>query len=305
MDLESVAVELYGLDPADFTPTRTERERQAKAGGDRELAAQIRQLRKPTVTAWVCNLLARERPDSLAPLRDLGEHLREAQQALQGDELRALGRQRQQLVHALVREARQLASARGQKVTETVVRELEQTLEATLADPTVADTVVAGRLTTAVQHAGFGAGGVLAGPARTATRAEPPLAPVRRIGSARSATAARAAPGETAEEVAERKRATAKANAERDVADAEVAVAEATRACAEVSTAADAVDQRQRALTERIAELTEELATAEEQLPVLRREARRAGRERDKAEQVVHRAERMLGKAQAALDDLA
>lgn len=295
MDLESVADELYACAPGDFTPTRTEREKQAKAAGDRELAAAIRGLRKPTLTAWVCNLLARERPDSLAPLKELGEHLRAAQQALQGDELRALGRQRQQLVHALVTEARQVAAGHGQKLTESVVRELEQTLEATLADPTVADTVAAGQLTTAVQHAGFGTGGVLAGPARSAARREPP---------ARRSTAVRATSGETPDEVALRRRANARSNAERDVLDAEQALSTAESSLDTASDASAEVERAQTTLTERIATLEAELTAAEENLPAVRRQARQAERDRDKAEQVRNRAQRMLTKAQAALADL-
>lgn len=298
VNIESVADELYALEPAEFTPTRTEREKQAKAAGDKDLAAQIHQLRKPTVTAWLCNLLARERPDSLAPLGDLFEQLREAQQALQGDELRALARQRQRLVYALVTEARQLGQAHGQKVTETVARELEQTLEATLADATVADTVLAGRLTTAVQHAGFGAGGVLAGSARGAAGREAPPAPVRRIAPARPKK------DEPPGDAAERRRAAARANAERDVADAEAAQAEADRVFQEAADAADDVELRQSRLSQRIAELEEELAAAGEQLPELRREVRQAGRDRDKAEQARQRAQRMVTKAIAALDNL-
>lgn len=299
VDLDAVADELYALEPGEFTAARTDREKAAKAAGDKELAKQIHQLRKPTGTAWLSNLLARESPDSLAPLKKLGEQLREAQETLQGDELRALSRQRQRLVYALVTEARHLAQSRGQKVTETVARELEQTLEATLADPTVADTVVAGRLATAVQHAGFGAGGVLSGPARQAASREPLTAPVRRI------TPSKPAPGQTPEDVAERKRATARANAERDVADAEEALAQADRAFQQASVATDDVERRQSELTERIVALEEELAAAEEQLPTIRREARQAERERDKAEQVRNRAERMMAKAQANLDELA
>lgn len=297
MDIDGVADELYALDPGEFTAARTEREKQAKAEGDKELAKAIHQLRKPTVTAWLANLLARERPDSLAPLKELGAHLREAQQALQGDELRELGRQRQRLVYALVTEARQLAAARGQKVAEGVVRELEQTLEATLADPAVADTVVAGRLTTAVQHAGFGPGGVLAGPARSGPTKERSLAPVRRLPT-------RAPKDESDEDAAERKAATARANAERDVADAESALGEARQALTEASETADDVERDQAALSERITALEEELAAAEEQLPALRKQYRAAGRERDKADVAHQRAERMLAKAQATLADL-
>lgn len=123
-------------------------------------------MRKPTVTAWLSNLLARERPDSLRPLAELGAQLQAAQQRLQGSELRELSKQRGRVVYALAREARELAGQHGLRVSEQVARELEQTLEATLADPTIADTVLAGRLTAAVQHAGFGTGGVVSRAAR-------------------------------------------------------------------------------------------------------------------------------------------
>lgn len=314
--LDAAADELYALEPGEFTAARTELEKQARSAGDKDLAKQIRQLRKPTVTAWVSNLLAHERPDSLVPLRELGDQLREAQQTLQGDELRQLSRQRQRLVHALVQEARGLAAERGQRVTEPVARELEQTLEATLADPTVADTVLAGRLTTAVLHAGFGVGGVVAGAARTAGTREPP-APARpapgnakATSKTRSRARSRATSSESAAdeaapaEATERKRAAARTNAERDVEDAERAAQEAGDTAQAAADAVSDVERRQAELTERIAELQHALAAAEEELPVLRRQARLTARERAKAEQARQRVERMRTRARDALEAL-
>ncbi|MBA3524707.1 MAG: hypothetical protein H0T85_09195, partial [Geodermatophilaceae bacterium] len=155
---DAIADELYGLLPEEFTAARTEAEKRAKADGDKTLAAQVKQLRKPTVSAWLANLLARERPEQLDPLAELGAAFLEAQTNLEGEQLRELSRQRHRLVAALVSEARKLAARRGVRTTETAVRELEQTLEATLADPTAAVTVQAGRLTTALLHTGFGPG---------------------------------------------------------------------------------------------------------------------------------------------------
>ena len=57
MDIESVCDELYGLALDEFTPTRTDREKQAKSAGDNDLAAQIHQLAKPNLLAWPANQL--------------------------------------------------------------------------------------------------------------------------------------------------------------------------------------------------------------------------------------------------------
>lgn len=286
VDLDSVTDELYALDPGEFTAVRTEREKQARADGDKELARQIHQLRRPTVTAWLANLLARERPDSLRPLKDLGQQLQEAQQTLQGEALRQLSRHRHQLVYALVQEARELAAGGGHKVIEQVARELEQTLDASLADPAAADTLLAGRLTTALQHSGFGppAAGAPSRPARSPART-PSKRPTVKPQDADDDKAAR------------RQQA-----AERDVAEAEQALraAEETQRAAEDT--ADDLEQRQQDLAERIAELQRSLVAAEDELTGVRRDARRAHRDSERAAQARDRAERILTKARDSLD---
>ncbi len=70
---DSVADSLYGLDPGGFIAARTEYAAQARESGDRELTAAIGRLRKPTVAAWLVNLLARERADELGVLLELGD----------------------------------------------------------------------------------------------------------------------------------------------------------------------------------------------------------------------------------------
>jgi hypothetical protein len=156
VDIDSVTDELYGLPPGEFTATRNERAKQARADGERELAEQIRRLEKPTTSAWLVNQLARELDDQLAPLIDLGRDLREATTNISGEELRTLTRQRHELVHALVQQARKLGSQHGTKVTDSVAAEVQQTLDASLADPEVAQAVLSGRLAHAAEYAGFG-----------------------------------------------------------------------------------------------------------------------------------------------------
>ncbi len=159
MRLDEVAVDLYGLDPAEFIAARAARVSEAKNAGDRELAAAIGKLRKPTVVAWTVNLLARAAPDDVDALLRLGGALRTAQRELSGDQLRALTTQRQQVVNALAKRAGALAADRGHPVTEVMLREAGQTLTAALADDAVAEQVRSGTLATAASYAGFGPGG--------------------------------------------------------------------------------------------------------------------------------------------------
>ena len=85
----------------------------ARAAGNRRLAAALGRLRRPTVSAYVLNLLVRDQPEVGEQLVELGEELRRAQEELSGPALRQLATQRQQLVGALVRSARKIAAGAG------------------------------------------------------------------------------------------------------------------------------------------------------------------------------------------------
>lgn len=154
--LDSVADSLYGLDPGGFIAARTEYAAQARESGDRELTAAIGRLRKPTVAAWLVNLLARERVDELGVLLELGDALRTAQRTLSGQDLRTLSAQRRQVISALEKDVAELASERGRNVSESALREVAQTLNAALADPAIADRVRAGRLDAIIEPSGIG-----------------------------------------------------------------------------------------------------------------------------------------------------
>ncbi|HET9872005.1 MAG TPA: hypothetical protein VFP89_05340 [Propionibacteriaceae bacterium] len=182
MDLESVAGEVYGVAPEEFLPLRSERASQAKEAGDRALAKQITQLRKPTRAAWLVNLLAREAGDELRSLLDLGAALREAHQNLSGPELRRLSSERYRAVDALARRAAAIGSDRGHQPTDSVRQEVAQTLQAALADPSAAELVSAGRVVQSLSYGGFGTGDPRADatPAANRTPDETPAKSVRR-----------------------------------------------------------------------------------------------------------------------------
>ncbi|MEV7614279.1 hypothetical protein [Streptomyces sp. NPDC089799] len=145
-DFEAVAHELYGLRPAEFTAARNTRAARARTAGDKELAARIAGLRKPSTAAWAAGLLARQRPAETEALLALGGALRDAHRTLDGVRLRQLSHDRHRVIAALARTAGELAAAAGQAVGGTVLQEVEQILHAVLADESVAAEWAAGRL---------------------------------------------------------------------------------------------------------------------------------------------------------------
>ena len=154
MDLDAIADELYGLSLDDFVATRNERENQAKAAGNKELAEKVHRLPKPNAVAWLVNQLARQRRADIQNLLKLGAEMREATAKRSGD-LRELSRRQHGVIRGLVQQAEQLANAAGRPVSATTARSLEETFYAVLADPDSADTVAAGRLAVGLRPTGF------------------------------------------------------------------------------------------------------------------------------------------------------
>jgi hypothetical protein len=155
MELAEVADELYALTPEEFTRTRNERAKEAKAE-DKELSNAIKALSKPSTAAWVVNMLARNQADVVTQVIELGEALRDAQDNLEGDALRDLTRQRRQLTAAVTSQARALANDLGFRVSESVATQVEETLRAAMTDEGAARAVRTGQLLEPLSATGLG-----------------------------------------------------------------------------------------------------------------------------------------------------
>ena len=151
-----VADDLYALTPAQFTAARDERARQARQAGQRDDAAAIKKLARPTTSAWLVNQLSREAPDQIGRLVEVAEALEEAQRTLAGDRLRELSGQRRHVINDLLLRAADIASRAGQPASAIVMGEVRATLEAALADSAARAGVRAGRLTKPLAYAGLG-----------------------------------------------------------------------------------------------------------------------------------------------------
>src|ERR1700752_3034827 len=95
--------ELYEVKQEEFTALRTKLAAAAKQRGDTDTAKQISAARKPTTAAWVVNRLALRDQDIRTRLPRLGERLKEAHTAMDGNRIRELSAEQRRLVDDVVR----------------------------------------------------------------------------------------------------------------------------------------------------------------------------------------------------------
>jgi hypothetical protein len=153
-----IADELYSAPPHEFIARRDAAVKAAKAAGDATAAGAIKDLRKPTVGAWVVNLLALERPDLIEELADLSASMLDAQRRLKGKELRELSQSRRAVVAKLVTAGGHLAVEADPSLDAGKLPNdhIAATLQAAFADAEVATAVRAGRLVKTSSYTGFG-----------------------------------------------------------------------------------------------------------------------------------------------------
>ncbi|MDQ0661530.1 hypothetical protein QFZ35_000028 [Arthrobacter ulcerisalmonis] len=143
--LADIADRLYGGALDDFVAARAAAAKDA-AREDKDLAAAVRAMPKPSVAAWAINMLVRKRPEVLAGLGGLGVRMRAAQDSLDAPSLRALGRERRTMLADAVDTARSVAQEQGRSISDAMASDVEETLRALTADEGAAAAVGSGRL---------------------------------------------------------------------------------------------------------------------------------------------------------------
>ena len=144
-DLRSIAQELYARPLSEFIAARKEA---ADGAGSKELAKQVKELRKPSAAAWAVNALARERAELVEEVVELGEQLRDAQTDTDGSRTRLLDRARRDLTRQAIDEASDLVKASGGTLSAQAAAGVEETLRAAMTDPDAANAVQDGLLVT-------------------------------------------------------------------------------------------------------------------------------------------------------------
>jgi hypothetical protein len=149
------AADLYGLPLEEFTKARDELGKELRRAGRKEAADEVKALRKPSVSAWTVNQLARRRPQEIRGLVKSGEELRKAQRAAVGgrgpEALRDASRSHRDRLDELTAAARHELGADGPTLQRVI-----QTLRAASVDKETSKALLAGTLTGDVEQSGFG-----------------------------------------------------------------------------------------------------------------------------------------------------
>jgi len=175
--------DLYGLGLDRFIPERASLVRELRSRGDREQAAKVAGLRKPSVAAWAVNQLVRTQRREVDELFAAGDALRDvhagvlAKRAAPRD-LRAAAEREREAVDALVVTARGLLSSGGHELSPATIERVSETLHAAALDDEARGEVSEGRLVRELRHAGLGGGLGGAVPAPAAARS--PSKPARK-----------------------------------------------------------------------------------------------------------------------------
>jgi hypothetical protein len=287
VDLDTAADELYAVSPDDFIERRQQLVAEARQEGNREIATQIGKLRRPTRSAWLINLLAREESDNINALFELGAALQQAQQRMAGDELRQLSAERRKTVDALARRAVELGRQQGYEAPDGASQEVGQTLQSALGDPEIADLVRAGHLTQAVTYGGFGPTDL----ASALGASLPTKAPSR---PEKQAEAPQPAPKRDAKQRRE---------AEKAASEARELATEARQAAESAEEEAEAATQRADDLADQVESLRTQLRQTETAEREARDEARAARKHYQELRQAALSAEQAVAAAEEALEE--
>ena len=289
---------LYALPLEEFIAARGAAAKEIRKAGDRETAAIVAKLPKPTPAAWTANQVAREQPELIEAMLEAGAAMREAQEAAisgagaQG--LRETTLAERAAVDAVMAAAITRRPA-GRALSSAVADRLRTTLHAAATDETVREALAAGRLVSEAQAGGAWpfalepsepAEPKPRAKAKPAEAAETTRGKPKRAASGAETRAKRAATGGAAA-----KRATAKDDAE----------AAAAREAAEREAAAERAE-RERAKAERKA-LEAKLRDARGSLRVRERAASSAAADVKRAESEKARAMKALAAAQRTAED--
>jgi hypothetical protein len=168
--------QLYGLPLNEFVPARDALARELRKTGDREQAAGVAKLKRPSVAAWAVNQLARRNRKELDLLLDAGHRLRTGQlDALEGGDrskFEQARRDHERAIRELVAAARDILAGERGASSDQMLSSIERTLRYASIDEEQRPALASGRLVNEVEATGFDA---LAGMALPAT--PPPSRP--------------------------------------------------------------------------------------------------------------------------------
>lgn len=155
--------DLYGLPLDRFVTQRAALARALRSAGEREEAARVAKLAKPSAAAWAVNQLVRTQRGAVRRLFDAGDALKQAQREIvegrrAGAALRDATAVKREALDELMGAARGLLDARGHGPSEATLARISATLDAAALEDHAREQVQDGCLTRELAHIGLGEG---------------------------------------------------------------------------------------------------------------------------------------------------
>lgn len=223
-ELDEEIDRLYGLELDRFTSERNELAKALRSEGRRDEGERIAALKKPSVSAWTVNQLARRRRKDVDLLLDAGHRIREAQRGVLTGKARTEldeGRRRQQRALDALRDA-----AKGLGATGATLERVSRTLRTAAVTDEGRELLARARFVTDLAPQGFEAVAELGVPRSPTTRRKSPARRKPKPETVAKARAELATARERAQETRRRLRALEEdaERARRELEDAERAV---------------------------------------------------------------------------------
>ena len=204
---DDITAELYALPLDEFTGARNARAKELASSGDKDRAAAIKAVKKPSVPAWAVDQVARKHAKDLEALFDLGAQLRDAQRKLMRsgdtDAVRDAQAAERAAVKGLVAKAKAILTEAGYKPNEGTLERIADTFYATAVDEEGRERVRTGTLDKELKRVGFGDIGELTVVPSGAKKEEKPKARSARLEKEAAKLQAKADEEETAADEAE------------------------------------------------------------------------------------------------------
>ena len=147
-DLQTAVDQLHAVPLEDFVAERKRLAKELRSGGDRDAAAELAKLPKPSAPAWALNHVAREEPAAVADWLEATGALRDASahaDRSSGDALRAAMAAHRDATRQLLATVRNRARPNGRPLTEPMLDRVRDLLQAATADEARAELLRAGR----------------------------------------------------------------------------------------------------------------------------------------------------------------
>ena len=151
---------LYALPLEEFTAERDELAKRLRKDGDREAAAAVKALKKPSVAAWAVNQVRRDRPDDVRRLLEVTKELHRVYAKLSSagarERLEEAAEMQRELIRLLARCAAQLLEAGGHNASEATLGKVADTFRAAALDEELREQLSEGRVVRERRAAGLG-----------------------------------------------------------------------------------------------------------------------------------------------------